>query len=300
MRIRFSDRDSGPGTRDSRLSLGVQVITALLLFALSVLLVAQEKPRVVSLAPHLTELVYAAGAGDALVGAVAYSDWPEAARELPRIGDAFRFDMETILGLDADLALAWRGGTPDGVADRLEELGMEVVWVETQSLEQIATALERIGARLGFPMQGRRAAEDYRQSLAALDASNSDGSDVSIFYQVSAKPLFTLGGRHVITEVFEVCGARNAFGDLDTEAAAIDREAVIARSPDLIIGGINEGGDPLSPWRGTGLVEEDGTRLETVDPERLVRPTPRIVEGIEHVCDLVEELQPDNPEAAIE
>lgn len=253
---------------------------------------ADEKPRVVSLAPHLTELAFSAGSGDTLVGVVAYSDWPAAAQELPRIGDAFRFDLETIMGLEADLALAWHGGTPRSVADRLEELGIEVLWVETRTLSDIAAALEQIGSRLGTPEVSREAADSYRQNLASLRQSEPDQVDVSVFYQVSARPLFTLGGRHVITEVFDVCGARNVFADMDTEAAAIDREGVIARSPDLIIAGTNEsGGDPLSIWRDTRMVEERQTRLVAVDPERLVRPTPRILEGIAFVCELVQQVQ---------
>ncbi|MDZ7791761.1 MAG: ABC transporter substrate-binding protein [Xanthomonadales bacterium] len=241
-----------------------------------------------SLAPHLTELAFSAGAGDSLVGVVAYSDWPEAAQALPRIGDAFRFDMEAILGLEADLALAWTGGTPEAVASRLEGLGVEVLWVETRSLSDIGAAIERIGQRLGSSDQAREAASAYREELDALRGRHGGDSNLSIFYQVSARPLFTLGAPHVITEVFEVCGARNAFDDLNIEAAAIDREAVIARAPDLIIAGNDQpAADPLAIWRGTRMVEQGRTRLETVDPERLVRPTPRIVEGITHVCELV-------------
>lgn len=269
-----------------------RVLAGALLLACAAAVAESETPRVVSLAPHLTELAYTAGAGDALVGAVAYSDWPEPARELPRIGDAYRFDMETILGLDAELALAWRGGTPEAVADRLEELGIEVLWVETRNLADIGDALEQIGSRLGAAAQARQAAETYRRQLASSKNPGRGEHDVSIFYQVSARPLFTLGGRHVITEVFELCGASNAFADLDTEATTVDREAVITRSPDMIIAGVEESNDedPLSIWRDTRMVEDGHTRLEAVDPERLVRPTPRIVEGIEHVCELVRDV----------
>ncbi len=264
-------------------------LCAFLLLAFSALLVAQEKPRVVSLAPHLTELAFTAGAGNSLVGAVAYSDWPEAARELPRIGDAFRFDMETILGLEADLALAWTGGTPEAAAERLEGLGIEVLWVETRTLPDIARAIERIGRRLGSSARAKASAADFREALDTLrDRHHRRDGEVSIFYQVSAQPLFTLGARHVITEVFETCGARNAFDDLDTEAAAVDREAVIARAPELVIAGADQpDSDPLAIWRDARMVERGRTRLETVDAELLVRPTPRIIDGITHVCRLV-------------
>ena len=247
-----------------------------------------QTPRVVSLAPHLTELAFTAGSGDALVGVVAWSDWPAQARELPRIGDAFRFDLETILGLDPDLALAWTGGTPEAVAGRLEELGIEVMWVETRTLADIGDALERIGERLGSAVEATKAAADFRLELEALREQHGGDSDVSIFYQVSARPLFTLGKRHVITEIFELCGARNVFDDLDIEAAAIDREAVIARAPDLIIASLPKPeDDPLAIWRDTRMVEQGMIRLLAVEPERLIRPTPRIVDGIRCICELV-------------
>jgi len=263
-----------------------QMLAGALLMVCAAAAAENETPRVVSLAPHLTELAYAAGAGDALVGAVAYSDWPEAAQALPRAGDAFRFDLEAILRLDTELALAWRGGTPKAVADRLRSLGVEILWIETQSLDQIATALEHIGGRLNSRHEAHAAAERYRDRLGELRRSRPD-TDVAIFYQVSARPLFTLGGRHVITQVFDTCGAHNVFADLDTEAASIDREAVIARAPDLVIAGDGDGDDPLSIWRDSSLARNGDTRMVTVDPERLVRPTPRILEGIEFVCDLI-------------
>src|SRR5699024_10723756 len=148
-------------TRSSRVLTGI-LLTVLLACTAAV---AEDRPRVVTLAPHLTELVFTAGSGNTLVGVVDYSDWPEKARELPLIGDAFRFDMETILGLNVDLALAWTGGTPAAVGDRLEQLGIEVMWLGTRTLADIARALTRIGNRLGSADQARTAAADFRAEL---------------------------------------------------------------------------------------------------------------------------------------
>ncbi len=252
---------------------------------------AEAPLKVISLAPHLTELAYTAGSGETLVGVVEWSHWPPQARDLPRIGNAYRFDLEVILGLDPDLALFWQSGTPEALADRLEALGIEVLRIETQSLEQIGLALEQIGRRLGSPESANAAADTYRERLAAIRSKRTDAVDISIFYQVAASPLYTLGGRHVITEVFAACGARNLFGDLNTEAAAIDREAVIVGQPDLILVANDQAGeDPLAVWRSTQMVRLGQTRVESVDPVLLIQPTPRIVEGIERVCALVDEV----------
>jgi iron complex transport system substrate-binding protein len=257
-----------------------------------------EAPRIVSLAPHLTELAYEAGIGETLVGAVAWSDHPDAARRLPRIGDAFRFDPERILALDATHALAWSGGTPAAAIDQIAALGIEVVEIETRTLDQIGTALETL-ARLGDrPQAGKRAAERYRSALdARRSRQNEPAATLRVFYQVSARPLFTLGGRHVINEVFALCGATNAFAGLDVEAAAVGAEAVVAAAPDLVLVGLGPA---------DGDVDAQSRALEAVDPAlrtarclpvhgieaaSLVRPTPRILEAADRLCERLDEIR---------
>ncbi|MFU8830582.1 MAG: cobalamin-binding protein [Wenzhouxiangella sp.] len=246
---------------------------------------ASDGIRAISMAPHLTELAYAAGVGDRLVGVVDWSDYPPEASELPSIGDAFRFDLERILALEPDIALAWRGGTPARAAESLAALDIEIVWVETQSLAEIGSALEVIGAELGQPASGLAAARAFRSALAEITPPAAQPAPV--FYQVSARPLFTLGKRHVINEVFALCGLENIFADLETEASVVDFEAVLAAEPKHIIAGHDgTGPDPLSAWRDVRWFGAETPRLHTVDPSLLVRPTPRILEGIERVCKL--------------
>ena len=243
------------------------------------------------MAPHLTEVAFAAGVGDRLVGVVDWSDYPPEAAELPSIGDAFRFDLERIMALDPNLALAWRGGTPAQVVGRLEDLGIEVLWVESRSLEEIAVALEMIGRRLGNADRGHAVADEFRTELARI-AKQDFGEILTVFYQASARPLYTLGGRHVINEVLALCGMRNIFSDLDIEASVVDFEAVLAAEPDLIIASReNNDDDPLAQWQESGLLDHQQTSLHRVEPTLLVRPTPRILEGIEHICALRDDLE---------
>ncbi|QKK03802.1 MAG: cobalamin-binding protein [Pseudomonadota bacterium] len=247
-------------------------------------------PRVISLAPHLTELVFAAGAGDRLVGVIAHSDWPPEAGQLPRIGDAFRLDMERIVALEPDLALAWQGGTALAAANHLEQFSIELVWIDIRRLDQIADAIEQIGNRLGTPVAARQSASSFRDRLRLVPQAGTDEQRVTVFYQISARPLYTLGGRHLINEIFERCGARNLFAELDTEAAVVDREVVLAGRPDLVLAGTegrdNPVSDPLEHWRQAASRHDWSPRLATIDATRLMRPTPRILEGIEQVCAL--------------
>ena len=268
---------------------------------------AQENnpPRVVSLAPHLTELAFEAGIGGLLVGVVEWSDYPAAARDLPRIGDAFRFDLERILRMEASHALAWGGGTPPGAIARLRDLGLDVVVIEIRTLEEIGHAIERLGQLGAEQAVAAQRAAAFRRRLLQFEQDAADGQPiVEVFYQVSQKPLFTLGGRHVINEVFGLCGARNLFGDLDTEAASVDLEAVLARDPPAMVIGKNDGNngrkndDENGDENGGNGQEGLTTRWQIhpdlravacdnimyVDPALLVRPTPRVLDGAERLC----------------
>jgi len=255
-----------------------------------------EPPRMVSLAPHLTELAFAAGIGDRLVGAVEWSDYPAAAAALPRIGDAFRFDLERIVRLGATDALAWTGGTPRPAIDELTALGVQVHSITIESLDGIARVLEQLGTVGHRPESAASAANAFRNALAKLRRARPDGAQIRVFYQVSAQPLFTLGGRHPIGEVLSLCGARNVFDDLDSAASSVDFEAVLGRAPLVILAGSQPGEpDPLAAWRTfEALPAVACDNLHRVDPDLLVRPTPRILEGTAKLCDwMARQARPD-------
>jgi iron complex transport system substrate-binding protein len=249
-----------------------------------------QPPRTITLAPHLTELVYAVGGEAALVGVVAWSDYPAAAQHLPHIGDAFRLDLERIVALQAEQALAWTGGTPPEAARRLEQLGLTVHWIETQSLDQIASAMRHIGLALNMADTAEDAATEFTSALQHRRQQRPETTDLRVFYQVSAQPLFTLGGQHVINEVFELCGARNVFADLNTEASAVDREAVLARSPDVIVIGHNGDSHEASTIQSDPLLV-DRAPVIVINADFLVRPTPRLVKGIDQLCSQLEGLR---------
>ena len=267
------------GTRAALISALGLVAGLLLIASVSV----AEQARIVSLAPHLTELAYSAGLGDKLVGVVEYSDYPPEAAALPSIGNAFRFDMETIMVLGATRALAWEGGTPQAVGQQLEALGVEVTWIRTRSLDDIVTALLELTDLAGDPGPGRAAASALEQALQERrDIQMAHRG--SVFYQVSALPLYTLGSRHVINEVLALCGLENLFADLDIEAAVVDLEAVLARQPDWIIISEEYGNRTrANPWQARDF---PARRLLTLDPGVLIRPTPRILEGVDLLCEL--------------
>jgi iron complex transport system substrate-binding protein len=238
--------------------------------------------RIVSLAPHLTELVYAAGGGARMVGAVEYSDFPSPARELPRVGSDAHISLEAVLALRPDLIVAWPNPGSVRAIDRLGELGLPVFRSEPRELEDIATTLERIGVLAGTTTQAQRAAHAFRARKADLQRRYAGRPKVRVFYQVWDRPLLTVNGAHVISKVIALCGGENVFAALPLIAPEVDAEAVLRAAPDVII---TSRPDAQAPgWL-------PGTRLFVVPADLIQRHTPRLLDGAERVCRALEEAR---------
>ena len=250
--------------------------------------------RIVTLAPHLTELTFAAGAGDRLVGTVEFSDWPAAARALPRVGDAFRLDEEALAGLHPDLILAWASGNPSVMLDRLQRLGYRVVAMESSGLDSVAAQLEQIGRLAGTGPVARKAAARFRRRLANLRTRWKAAPRISVFYQVSARPLLTVSRSHVIGQALELCGGDNVFADLPGQVPPVSVEAVLDAAPQAIIAsGFGPGPEPsLQRWmRWQHLPAVEHHNLLVVPADLLSRPGPRLVDGVEAVCHALDQAR---------
>jgi iron complex transport system substrate-binding protein len=248
-----------------------------------------EKPvtRIISLAPHITELLYAAGAGDRIVGAVEYSDYPAPAQKLVRIGSAAAFDHERIAALKPDLAVVWGSGNPAGQVTQLKRLGIRVFVSEPRRLEDISTTIERLGQLAGTDAVARPAAQAFAARLQALRHRHAASRTVSVFYEIWNQPLMTIGGAHMITAVIELCGGRNVFASLAQPAVTVGLEAVLRSDPQVIIaGGMgDERPEWLDEWkRWPQLSAVKNHHLVFVPPDLLQRHTPRLLEGAERVC----------------
>ncbi|MCB1596375.1 MAG: cobalamin-binding protein [Gammaproteobacteria bacterium] len=248
--------------------------------------------RIVTLSPHLAELVYAAGAGRQLVGAVEYSDYPAAARQVPRVGDAFRVDLEAIAALRPDLILGWPSGNSQAVLDRLRRLGYRVVDLEPHTLDDIGRHIRLIGAAAGSAEIADRAAGDWDDGLAALRGRYGKLAPVRVFYQIAPQPLVTATGSHFIGEAIRLCGGTNVFEKLAALTPVISQEAVIAAAPEVIVAADFEPGpasaadaSPLQMWRSwPGLPANSLDGLFVIDPDLLNVPGPRMVRGIAELC----------------
>lgn len=263
----------------------VSLIVGLALVALAPAARSAEPLRIVSLAPNLTELAYAAGAGSTLVGTVEYSDYPDAARALPRVGDAWRVDPERVLELRPDLVLAWSSGTPGDTVARLESLGLRVVSIPTFRLADVATALHTIGKIAGTSAVADASAAAFDAAIRRLRADHAGVPTVSVFIEIDDEPLYTVNGHHVISEVVELCGGRNVFAELPQLAPPVTLEAVLARDPQVILSADDTIADPQVLWgRWTQVAAVRHGAIYSMSSDTLTRATPRLAEGARAVC----------------
>ena len=174
--------------------------------------------RIVALAPHIAESLFAAGAGDKLVGTVDYSDYPPEAKKVPRVGGYSRVDLEAVAALKPDLVLAWESGNNMPQISKLKALGLTVYVSQPNKMENVADQLERLGQLAGSEAVARPAAERFRQRLEALRKANAGKPKVRTFYQIWKTPLMTVGGPQIISDAITLCGGENVFGHLGKAA----------------------------------------------------------------------------------
>ncbi len=234
--------------------------------------------RIVTLAPNLTELVFAVGAGDLLVGVSAWSDYPPQALELAVVGDAFAVDQEQLALLQPDLLLVWESGTPEHAVDELRKSGYVVETIRTRGLDDVVSALRRIGELTGRSLQAEKVAADYQQALDGLRDAQRDRAPIRVFYQVSARPLYTVNKEHYVSELIELCGGKNIFSDLEDLAPGISVEAVVDRNPEVMLASTDAGDDAFEEWqRWPAVAANLYGNLFLLPADEIARATPRLV-----------------------
>lgn len=251
--------------------------------------IAKPAERVISMAPHVTEMLFAAGGGKRIVGAVSYSDYPEAAKSIPRIGSNREVDLERIIALKPDLIVAWMHNSSERQIEMVKQLGIPVFQSDPQTLENIPENVLRLGQLMGTEAEAKATAVQLRQQLSSLRARYAKRPPVRTFYQVWDKPLYTLSGKHIITDALRLCGGENIFDKLATTAPTVSVESVLQADPEVVIGTAekNYGGVGLwEPYRTMLAVRNDN--LFTLDGDLLNRAGPRMILGAAALCEKLE------------
>lgn len=254
--------------------------------------------RIVSLAPHVTENLFAAGAGGQVVGTVDYSDYPEAAKKIARVGGYSRLDLEAVAALRPDLIIAWESGNAPGHVAKLRSLGIPVFISQPNRIEDVAEQLEKFGQLAGTSAVANGAAARFRARLAEIRKQYSGQPRVPTFYQIWKQPLMSVGRQQIISDVISLCGGSNVFGQVEQMAPKVSEEAVLAANPEAIIAsGMDDSRpewlDDWKRWKQITAVARDN--LFFVPPELIQRHTPRILEGAARLCEHLETARHRRP-----
>lgn len=257
---------------------------------------ALQKPatRIVSLAPHITEIVFAAGAGKYLVGTVNYSDYPPAAREIPQVGSHENVNYETLLSLKPDLVLAWLSGNGEEVVGRLRSLGLNVFVSDATQLDDVARSLRDVGQLTGTTATAEAEARQFQDQLQQLRQRYSTQARLGVYYQIWNEPLLTLNADHLISDVIRLCGGRNVFAEAIPLVSRISVESVIRADPQVIVASGMDEARPewLDAWRQWGSIAAvKHGQLYFIPPDLLQRHTPRIIQGAQMLCDYLHQAR---------
>ena len=245
---------------------------------------AEPAGKIVSLSPHLTELLFSLGVGDRIEATVDFSDYPEAALNIPRFGNAFSVSVEAVIEQSPDLIVAWMTGGNHRTFEQLRALGYPVFVNEASSLVGIAVAVQQLGILVGKPERGLELAENFRVDLESLRQSSSGAGSPKVFFQISDAQLYTVNSQHLIGQAIEVCGAENIFSDVEFLVPMVSYESVVERNPDVLV--------VSSPYPGYKSAWYDrwndlgwGGRVRTIDASLITRPSLRMLEGIKMLCE---------------
>ena len=258
------------------------------------LVLEQPARRIVSLAPHITELLFAAGAGAFVIGVSEYSDFPEQARHIPRIGGGGGLDIEAILALRPDLVIGWQSGNPATQLQRLRSLGLTLFVSEPRRVSDIPDSILKLARLAGTEPAAQLQVDAFNRRYATLQQAHAASETVSVYYQIWEQPLMTVNGNHLISAVIRMCGGSNVFADLPELAPQIGIEAVLARDPQVIVvaGQLADRAAVLAPWqRWPQLQAVHDKHLYVLERDLLVRHTPRILDGAEQLCTMLDEVR---------
>ncbi|NKI74393.1 vitamin B12 ABC transporter substrate-binding protein BtuF [Dickeya sp. CFBP 2040] len=191
--------------------------------------------RVVSLAPHATEMAFAAGLGQQLVGVSAWSNYPPEAQHIEQVANWQGINLERILALKPDLVLAWREGNAQRPLEQLASFGIHILYLDPATLDDIPRQLETLAQYSPHPEQARAAAQQFRQQQQVLTQQYSHSTPVRVFLQFGSQPLFTSSQATLQSQVISLCGGSNIFADSPAPWPQVSREQVIRRQPQVIV-----------------------------------------------------------------
>lgn len=259
---------------------------------------SQPAQRIVALAPHVVETLFAAGAGNKIVGAVDYSDYPSAAKIIPRVGGYSAFNLEAIVTLKPDLVIGWASGNSPSAIEKIQSLGIPVYLSQINTVAEVAEEIEKFGILAGTQSTAAPTTRAFRKRLNDLRRRYQNKPEITVFYQISEAPLMTIGGKQIISNALSICGGKNVFSNLAPMAPIITTEAVLEANPEVIM---TSGMQTINPtaldlWKKwPRLLATQRGNFFFIDPDLMNRSGPRIIDGTEMLCKAIEAARQHRP-----
>ena len=241
---------------------------------------ANDKIKLITLSPHLAELVVSAGAIKNLVGVVSYSDFPVAVKTIQNVGDAFKLDLETIVSLKPDYILTWKGGTPLAMIEKLKSLNLTIIETEINTLDDIPKTIMQIAKLTQTQKQNQKAVNAFTQKLTEIKKQKH--KQKTAFIETYHQPLYTVSGKHWMSQATSLCGYTNIFNDLSQQSATVTLESVILKNPQTIITIAKQEDKQWQKWQNLEAVKNNN--IIVIDPDYFTRPSMRLLQGIEELC----------------
>ncbi|WVH08945.1 MAG: Vitamin B12 ABC transporter, B12-binding component BtuF [Fluviibacter phosphoraccumulans EoVTN8] len=254
--------------------------------------------RIVTLAPSVVEVSYAAGAGDKIVATVEYSDYPASALKIPRVGGHSKINLEAVVAAKPDLVIAWESGNSPTAIDKLRQLGIPVFMSQPHKMTDIPGEIELIGVLAGTSPTAKKAADDFRKRYQTIANKYRDRSPVTVFYQVWQNPLITIGGQQIMSDAITLCRGENIFGSLKLLAPRVSFEAVIAANPEAIVtsGMADQNPEMLDAWKKwPNLTATQRNNFFFVQSDLMNRSGPRILDGTKILCEALQTARDHRP-----
>jgi|LauGreDrversion4_2_1035121.scaffolds.fasta_scaffold08490_6 iron complex transport system substrate-binding protein len=241
--------------------------------------------RIISLAPHTTELLFAAGAGKSVIAVTAWSDYPLEAKNIPSVGSAIELDVERIIKLQPDLVVAWKNGNKPRQIAHLRKFGIQVFESEPKTFDAIADSIKKLSMLAGTEQTGHQQALAFQQKILALKNKYQQAAEVRYFYQIWQKPLMTLNGEHLISQALKICGGKNIFNELIPTAPTVNSESVIQRNPEVIFMSSEEK-NISTQWQSfPKMTAVANNNIFTFNGSIMNRAGPRMAEATEQLCE---------------
>lgn len=251
--------------------------------------------KVITLAPHITELVYAAGAGHKIIGTVRSSNFPIQAKQIHKIGDGLNINVEHLLTLKPDIVYAWQDNFANQkLAEKLKPFGVEVLYSAPTSIKDIPNQVRVIGKQLNTITEANTHAQALENDIENLKAKFANDAKLKVFIEIGTKPIYTLGNDNLTNSALNLCNLSNIFAESIAVAPTVNPEQVMQLNPDIIIitnKNVSNFAKRTRYWQDLGLKAAKNHYIYTIDPDQLLRPAPRLIEATQKICELAHSVR---------